>query len=175
MSPQRIPAGFRVRWDDRPELARVIDAALTDFNDEIAEVPRGSNIIPGDPYRVHGEPWCAAAVSTWYFCGLGAAAMPFPWTPSTLRLRDWGELEGRLLAASVPYRMGDVFLIFNAAPDAPHPARHTGLIVYDPFYFDPKDTSGIVFCVEGNHADRVAITARKRTDFTDVLRPVPLL
>lgn len=172
MSPATLPKGFRVKWDDRPELRRVVDAMLDDFNAGLAEVPLGSNIVPGDPYRIHAQPWCAAAVSTWYERGLGAE-MPFPWTASTIKLREWGEREGRLLRADVPFRMGDIFLIFDAPEGSPHPARHTGLILHDPFFFDPNDKSGIVYCGEGNHANRVAITARKRSDFTDVLRPIP--
>ena len=166
-----IANGWRCSANDaRAEVAPVLKWALAQIGEH--EIPDGSNrskLIDvwtgrvGQPPNVPGPPWCAYFVSAAFKQADGGS--PFGVVGSAWKLKEWAAIHGRILgeAASVAPQPGDCFIILRGDNHG-----HVGIIGAR------LDTSRLA-TIEGNCGNAVRGMVRDRSQFTAIVRPIPLV
>lgn len=154
----------------RAAVRRVLEVAVGELG--VIEQPDGSN--RGERVDVYtkpdfGIPWCAAFVS-WCFLRGAEDGSPFGRFTGSWQFREWGRKVGRILGDAAIPQPGDVAIILREDPAKPtkEPPGHTTMIV-------GNAPDGRLYTIEGNSANRVRGLVRARSQFTCIVRPIPLV
>jgi len=145
-----------------PVLIPVIQNAVLTIG--TVEEPPGSNRSPkidiwtGYRGQGAGPPWCAYWVSAMY---QQAVPAPFGVLGSTLKLKEWGERNRKVLKKLEPLQAGDIWCIFRSQFRG-----HTGIVTHA-----FEDGVRVATC-EGNSGQAVRGLIRPTTTFSYVVRPI---